>query len=66
MNEKRMKTSVNTGEVSLPAAQEAGRGVKVRAEQGGGFEKPGFGVEKGLDNACGGKIMAKNDQQQSI
>jgi hypothetical protein len=48
MNEKRMKTSVNTGEVSLPAAQEAGRGVKVRAEQGGGSENRVLALKKGL------------------
>jgi hypothetical protein len=45
MNEKRMKTSVTTGEVSLHSAQEAGWDVRVRAEHGCGSEKHGFGFE---------------------
>jgi hypothetical protein len=49
MNEKRMKTSVNTGELSSPPAQGACWGVKVRAEHGCGSEKPALGVEKWLE-----------------
>ena len=44
--ERRMKTSVNTGEVSLLPAHEAGLGVKVRAKHGGGSEIQGFCFEK--------------------
>jgi len=46
MNEKRMKTSVNTGELSSPPAHGASWGVKVRAEHACGSEKPALGVEK--------------------
>jgi hypothetical protein len=49
MNEKRMKTSVNTGELSSPPTQGASWGVKVRAEHGCGSEKPALGVEKQLE-----------------
>jgi hypothetical protein len=52
MNEKRMKTALNTGQVSLPPAQEAGWNAKVHPEQGGGSGKPGFGVQK---TACEAK-----------
>jgi hypothetical protein len=54
-----MKTSVNTVEVSLPPAYEAGWGVKVRAEHGGGSEKHGFGVEKWLAKPGDGRKIAK-------
>jgi hypothetical protein len=46
MNEKRMKTSVNTGELSRPPAHGACWGIKVRAERGCGSEKPALSVEK--------------------
>ena len=46
MNEKRMKTSVNTGELSSPLAHEAGWNEENDAEQGGGSEKPVFGAKK--------------------
>jgi hypothetical protein len=46
MNEKRVKTSVNTGELSSPLAHEAGWNEENDAEQGGGSEKPVFGAKK--------------------
>ena len=49
MNEKRMKTSVNTGELSLPPAHGACWGVKARAKYGCCSEKPAFDVEKLLE-----------------
>jgi hypothetical protein len=58
MNEKRMKTPVNTGEVSSPRAREAGRGVKIGAEHDGGSEKQGFGVEQRVDKPSDGRIVA--------
>jgi hypothetical protein len=48
MKEKRLKTSVSTGKVSLHPAQAAGWNVNVRAEHGYGSEKPGFVVAKWL------------------
>jgi hypothetical protein len=59
MNEKRMKTSVNRGEVSLSPAHEAGWGIKVRAEHGHSSEKPGLGVEKSLEPPTDGRIITK-------
>jgi hypothetical protein len=59
MSEKRMKTSVNTGEVSLHPAHKAGWGVKVLAEHHGGSEKHSFGVEIWLEKPGDGKIIAK-------
>jgi hypothetical protein len=61
MNEKRMKTAHNTGEVSLPPAHEAGWGVKAGAEHGCGSGKPGFGVEKWLARPRDERIIAKTD-----
>jgi hypothetical protein len=43
-----MKTSANTGEVSLPPAREAGWGVKVRAEHGGSSENTVLALKNGL------------------
>jgi hypothetical protein len=54
-----MKTPVNTGEASLPPAPEAGWDAKVRAEQDGASEKPGFGVAKGLDKPREERMIAK-------
>jgi hypothetical protein len=54
MNENRIKTSVNTGEVSLPPAQRAVWSVKPHAQWRGGSEKQGFDGEKGLDKPRGG------------
>jgi hypothetical protein len=59
MNEKRMKTSVNTGELSSPPARGACLGVKVRAEHGCASEKPGFRVEKWLAKPRDERIIAK-------
>lgn len=59
MKEKRVKTAVSTGEVSLPPAQAAGWGVKVRAEHGYGSEKPGFVVKKWLVKQRDASIIAK-------
>jgi hypothetical protein len=59
MNEKRMKTALNTGQVSLPPAQEAGWNAKVHPEQGGGSEKPGFGVQKRLAKPRDESIITK-------
>jgi hypothetical protein len=59
MNEKRMKTSVNTGELSSPPAQGACWGVKVRAEHGCGSEKPALGVEKWLEMPREERIITK-------
>jgi hypothetical protein len=42
MNENRMKTSVNTDEVSLSPAQTAGWGLKIGVENGCGSEKQGW------------------------
>jgi len=46
MNEKRMKTSVNTGGLSSPPAHGVCWGVKARAEHRCGSEKPALDVEK--------------------
>ena len=54
-----MNTSVNTEEVSLHPAQEAGWGVKARAEHGGGSDKHGFGVAKLLAKPSDGRTIAK-------
>jgi hypothetical protein len=59
MNEKRMKTSVKRGEVSLPPGREAGWGVKVRAKPGCGSEKPASGVEKWLEIPADGSMITK-------
>jgi hypothetical protein len=59
MKEKRMKTSVSTGEVSLPPAQAVGWGVKIGKEHGGGTEKRGFGTPNLLAKPCEGRIIAK-------
>jgi len=59
MNENRMTTSIHTGEVSSPPAQAAGWGLKISADQGGGSEKQGFGVEKGIAIPSDGRIIAK-------
>jgi hypothetical protein len=66
MNEKRMKTSVNTVGVSLRSAQEAGWGVKILAEHGGGSEKQVFGVEKWLAKPSDGGIIAGKTGKASI
>ena len=54
-----MKTSVNTGEVSLPPAREAGWGVKVPAEHGSGSEKLDFDVEKWLELPSDERIITQ-------
>ncbi|MGA3180016.1 MAG: hypothetical protein ABSF38_06725 [Verrucomicrobiota bacterium] len=54
-----MKTAVSTGEVSLPPAQAAGWGMKVRAEHGYGSEKPCFVVKKWLVKQRDASIIAK-------
>jgi hypothetical protein len=59
MKEKRMKTSVNTGELSSPTAQGACWGVKVRAEHGCNSEKPVFGVEKWLELPTDERIITE-------
>jgi hypothetical protein len=59
MNEKRMKTSVNTGELSSPPAHGASWGVKIRAEHACGSEKPALGVEKWLEMPRDGRIITK-------
>jgi len=55
MNEKRMKTSVNTGEVSLPPPQTAGWSVKPPTQKRDGREKRGFDVEEWLDKPSDGR-----------
>jgi hypothetical protein len=45
--------------VSSPPAQEGGRVVKIRAEQGDGSAKQIFSAEKWLANMCDGTIIAK-------
>ncbi|MGA3179516.1 MAG: hypothetical protein ABSF38_04155 [Verrucomicrobiota bacterium] len=59
MKEKRLKTSVSTGKVSLHPAQAAGWNVNVRAEHGYGSEKPGFVVAKWLVKKRDERIIAK-------
>jgi hypothetical protein len=54
-----MKTSVNTGAVSLLAVQEAGRGVQTDVERGCGSEKQGLGVKKWLAQPSDERIIAK-------
>ena len=54
-----MKTSVNTEGASSPPAREAGWGVKIRADHGGGTERQGFGIPKRLENPSDGGMMAK-------
>jgi hypothetical protein len=53
-----MKTSVNTGEVSLPPARTAGWSVNPPAQQCYGSEKQVIGVEKGLDKPSDGRKIA--------
>jgi hypothetical protein len=45
--------------LSPPPAYGACWGVKVRAGHGGGSEKPGIGVEKGLEPPTDERIIAK-------
>lgn len=59
MNEKRMKTLGNLGEPSSPPAQAAGWSVKVRAQAGGGSEKPAIDVENGLEPPMDERIIAE-------
>ena len=59
MNEKRMKTSVNTGELSLDSAQGSGRGVQTDGERGCGSEKQGFDVEKWVDKPSDGRKIVE-------
>jgi hypothetical protein len=59
MKEKRLKTSVSTGKVSLHPAQAAGWNVNVRAEHGYGSEKPCFVVKKWLVKQRDASIIAK-------
>jgi hypothetical protein len=59
MNERRMKTSVNTGAVSLLAVQEASRGVQTDVERGCGSEKQGLAVKKWLAQPSDERIIAK-------
>jgi hypothetical protein len=59
MNEKRMKTSVKTGELSSPPPYGGCWGVNVRAEHGCGSEKPGLGVEKWLEMPRDERIITK-------
>jgi len=59
MNERRMKTPDNTGEMSLPPAQAAGWSVQPPAQQHDGSEKQGFGVEKWLDKPSDGRKIAE-------
>ncbi len=54
-----MKTSVNTSEVSLPPAHEAGWGVKVRAEHGGGSKNTVLVLKNGLVKPGDGRIIEK-------
>ena len=66
MNENRMKSSVNTGEVSLLPVQKAGWAINVRAEQGGGSKKPDFGVAKWLDKPRDERIIAKTTEKTRL
>jgi hypothetical protein len=59
MNEKRMKTSLDLCEVSLPPGRKAGWGVKVRAKPGCGSEIPASGVGKWLEIPTVGRIIKK-------
>jgi hypothetical protein len=59
MNEQRMKTSVNTGELSSPPAHGASWGVKFFAEHACGSEKPALGVEKWLEPPRDERIITK-------
>jgi hypothetical protein len=63
MNESPMKTSVNTGDVSLPPAQTAGWSVKSTAQQGDGPEKGRFGVEKWVDKPSDGRKIAETTRK---
>ena len=63
MNEKRMKTSVNTGELSLPSTRADVGGQKLGAEHGGGSEKGSFGVKQGLKiRAMGGQSQKRQEK----
>jgi hypothetical protein len=66
MNEKRMRTPVNTGEVSLLPILGAGWEVKIGAEQAAFTEKPRFGTAKWFDIPCRGEKIVKNGPQQFI
>lgn len=66
MKERRMKTSVGTGKVSLPPAQADGWGVKVGAEHGSDSEKHGLAVEKWLGKPRDERIIAKTTGKNKI
>jgi hypothetical protein len=59
MNEKRMKTTVNTGELCSPPAHGECWSVNVCAEHGCGSEKPALGVEKWLEMPRDERIITK-------
>ena len=48
LNEKRMRASFNTGEVSFTPDQVVGRGVKIGGERGLGAENGVLGLRIGL------------------
>ena len=59
MNENRMKTAVNTGELSSRPAQAAGWGLKIGAEHSRDTENRRFGTENGIDKPSVGRIIAE-------
>jgi hypothetical protein len=66
MNENRLKTSISTGEVSLPPAQPAGGGVKIGVEHGRGSEKQGLVVEKWVDRPSEGRKIAETTNKTQL
>jgi len=66
MNEKRMRTPVNTGEVSLLPVQGAVWSVKIDAAHGDGTEKRRLGTPDLLANPCdGGNIVETTSKTQT-
>jgi hypothetical protein len=57
-----MKTSVNTAGESLQPAQDAGWGVKIGGEHGGGSEKLGVVLRIGLQNRIWGRKSRKRPE----
>ena len=63
MEENRMKPSVNTGEVSLPAAQSAGWGRKIGGQEANDTENSQFETAKRLATPSDGRIIAKTTRK---
>jgi len=64
MNENRMKTTVNTGDVSLPPAQSAGLGRKMGGDEVNVTKKLIWGTAKWLATPSEGRKIATTGKAQ--